>query len=80
MDYENALKLSGLDTLKERRVKLCQNFAKTCIKSGKHDDMFPLNNHYSKTRNHEKYQVMGANTGRLANSAFPYMQRLLNQF
>ena len=78
LDYSNALKTTGLETLKERRVKLCINFASNCVKSGKHSDMFPLNSQAMKTRNYERFHVMGAKNGRLANSALPYMQRLLN--
>ena len=32
-----------------------------------------------KNRNTEKYDVKYANTGRLKNSAIPYMQRLINK-
>ena len=78
-DYSSALDRTGLDTLKERRVKLCKNFATKTIKSGKFSDMFPLNTQAVKTRARETYQVTSAKTGRLAKSAIPYMQRLLNE-
>ena len=76
--YPEALKLSGLDTLSERRSKLCLNFAKKCTKSEKTSEMFPLNTKVVNTRNHEQFNVTKARTDRLAKSAIPYMQRLLN--
>ena len=41
-------------------------------------DIFPLNDEVRVTRISEKYKVTKANTDRLAKSAIPYMQRLLN--
>ena len=74
--YTDALLVTNLKTLKERRVQLCRAFAKKCVKNG--SDLFPLNITEKGTRNREKYFVTHANTSRLANSAVPYMQRLLN--
>ena len=78
-DYENALALTGLDTLKQRRIILCKKFAKNCLKSEKTSNMFPLNPSTVDTRHHEKYYVQPAATSRLANSAIPFMQRLMNE-
>ena len=58
---------------------LCKKFAKNCIKNQKMAHMFPLNPSNVNTRNKEKYFVQPATTGRLAKSAIPYMQRLLNE-
>ena len=77
--YDQALAVTGLQNLFERRVTLCKKFATQCLKSEKTRDMFPLNPSSVDTRNHEKYFVQPATTGRLADSAIPYMQRLLNQ-
>ena len=76
--YSDALKVTGLDTLKARRAKLCLNFAKGCIKNDVTSDIFSVNSSTANTRNHEKYYVYPAKTGRLANSAIPYMAGLLN--
>ena len=76
--YENALKFSGLQSLYDRRTTLCKKFALQCTKNDKTSDMFPLNPSKVKTRKPEKYIVQQASTGRLADSAIPYMQRLLN--
>ena len=72
--YDSALSLCSLPTLKERRNQLCLSFAKKCTKNDRTSDMFPLNNF----SHHEKYFVTKASTGRLAKSAIPSMQRLLN--
>ena len=79
--YDQALKVSGLPTLEQRRILLCQKFATKCLKNEKNCDMFPLNEHSMavKTRHPEKFYVQPAKTGRLQDSAIPYMQRLLNK-
>ena len=76
--YENALHSCSLDSLKARRKKLCLNFARKCIKHDKTQHIFPLNSNASSDRVGEKFEVTFARTSRLANSAVPYMQRLLN--
>ena len=80
--YSNALSMTGLSTLFERRSNLCLRFAKSCVKNKQTNNMFPLNpvshNYDVKTRSREKYFVTLARTERLKSSAIPYMQRLLN--
>ena len=78
VSYDNALDLCSLQKLGDRRNQLCYNFAKKCTKNPKTSGMFPLNIPLKNTRNPEKYMVTPANTNRLANSAIPHMQRLLN--
>ena len=80
--YENALDVTCLTTLAERRLKLCLSFAKKCLKHQEMKQMFPLNpsNEASNTRFREKYKVDSSRTGRHMNSAIPYMQRLLNRY
>ena len=78
ISYENALKITSLPRLSDRRTQLCKTFAIKCTKNRKTGDMFPLNKNPSKIRNPEKYEVTYANTDRLAKSAIPYMQKLLN--
>ena len=77
-DYSSALQLTGLESLYERRTQLSLNFAKKCLKNDKTSDIFPLNTKTVNTRPHEKYFVTRARTERLAKSAVPYLQRLLN--
>ena len=78
ISYENALSVTDIETLPERREELCLHFAKKCTKSSKTADMFPLNPVINERRPHEKCQMSIANTDRLHDSAIPYMQRLLN--
>ena len=77
-DYSSALKLTGLDRLQDRRTNLSLSFAKKCLKNKNNKDLFPLNVKSVNTREHEKYYVTPAQTERLAKSAVPYLQRLLN--
>ena len=78
ISYNNALEVTKLSTLEERRVKLMQNFATKCTQNEKTAHMFPLNENKS-TRVSEKFKVPFAYTKRLANSAIPTMARLLNK-
>ena len=77
-NYEDALTLCSLSTLADRRQLLCLRFAKKCVKEPKTTDMFPKNVPVYNTRYPEEFYVTPANTNRLAKSAIPYMQRLLN--
>ena len=79
--YKKSLSYLDLDTLNERRDKLCLKFALRGAKNEKFSHMFPLNdkNHEMKTRNVEKYFVQHTNTARLQNSPLIYMQKLLNE-
>ena len=76
--YDQALKVSGLISLKERRVQLCMKFATKCVKSERNRDMFPRKQFVRTTRNPEKFIVTSSKTDRLKDSAIPYMQKLLN--
>ena len=78
-NYENALKITGLETLRSRRKNLCLRFAQNCVKSEHNKRMFPVNTKVVNTRPHEKFVVTQARTERLAKSSIPYMQRLLNE-
>ena len=79
--YKNAQKTLDLESLDERRVKLCLNFALKCTKNKKVQNWFPKNlkKHEMETRNTEKYHVYHAHTERLKKSAIIYMQKLLNE-
>ena len=78
--YEHALTSTKLQTLQERRKDLCLTFAKKSLSNNRTKDIFPLNTVTTDTttRHREKYCVQMARTDRLAESAIPYMQRLLN--
>ena len=78
-NYKSALFTCSLLTLKERRNALCLSFAKKCIKNERTSDMFPLNSQSYDTRHMEKFFVTKAKGNRLAKSAIPHMQKLLNR-
>ena len=80
-NYEDALKILKMESLEDRRVRLCLKFAKNCLKNEKMKKLFPLaqNNHSMKTRSTEKFKVHKARTDRYKKSAIPYMQSLLNE-
>ena len=79
--YEDALSKANLESLENRREELCKKFATKCLKNEKTRSMFPTNlkTHKMSTRDEESFDVKFAHTGRLQNSAIPYMQRLLNK-
>ena len=79
LSYQNSLELCGLESLKTRRNKLSLSFALKCLKSESTKDMFPVRNIQADTRFSERYVVTKSCTERLANSAIPFMQRLLNK-
>ena len=76
--YQNSLKIVGLDSLTARRTQLCLKFARKCTRNENTKHIFPPNTCEISTRGHKTYKVTFASTNRLANSAIPYMQRLLN--
>ena len=80
VSYENALRMSNLKTLKDRRNELCLTFAKRCLKNEKAKDIFPLNSskNANNVRNPNTFQVYHANTKRLQQSPIIFMQHLLN--
>ena len=79
-NYENALKLAGLQSLEERRDAMSLKFAKNCLKNSNFSKLFPKNQkkHLMEKRNSFKYLVKKANTERLKRSSIPYMQKQLN--
>ena len=80
-EYNTSLQKVNIQSLYERRISLCENFATNTASHEKLHTFFPQNheNLFSKTRHPEKYQVNMALTERYKSSSIPYMQRLLNQ-
>ena len=76
--YAQALEVTQLPTLDDRRTTLCKKFAKKCVRNKKTSHMFPINQSLPDTRYSEKFFVQHTRTDRLKDSAIPYMQRLLN--
>ena len=78
ISYDNALELSGLPTLCDRRYQLSLRFALKCSKEPKTQHMFPQTAS-SRTRHQERYTVPFAYTERHRRSAIPSMARQLNE-
>ena len=80
-DYQSALNILELQSLKDRRKDLCLRFAQKCHSNPKIKELFPPNNrtHLMKPRSLEHFQVLYANTERLGRSPVIYMQTLLNK-
>ena len=78
--YKKALIRLGMETLNERRQKLCLNFAQKCVKNPRTTHMFPENikTHDMKTRKGNIFQVQNAVSERLKKSPIIFMQNLLN--
>ena len=80
-NYEQALKYLHIDTLDQRRQKLCLSFAKKCIKLNNMKSLFPIlkRKHDMETRLNMKYEVNMARSQKYKFSAIPQMQRMLNK-
>ena len=78
--YENALKTLDIESLYDRRERLCLEFARKCLGNEKMKKLFKENPklHEMETRNKEKYEITYAKTSRFKKSPIIYMQRLLN--
>ena len=79
--YKSALKELNLDTLNDRRKKLCLKFAKKSLQNEKVKSMFSLSKskHHMKMRKQQKFHEKTSKTSRYNNSAIPYMTRILNE-
>ena len=80
LNYEDALKLTKMESLEERRGLISLKFAKNCLKNVNFSKPFPLKkiSHAMNVRNPEKYVVKSSNTERLKRSSIPFLQRQLN--
>ena len=80
--YKNGLKMLNLDTLDERRRKMCLKFAQNCLKNEKVKSMFPqkISKHKMQLRKTNKFEINKQRTKRYQQSAIPYMQELLNNY
>ena len=79
-NYKDALKLTKMDSLEERRGLIGLKFAKNCLKNQNFSKLFPLKktNHAMNVRNPDRYLVKSAKTERYKKSTIPFLQRLLN--
>ena len=73
--YNDALDLTGLQTLEVRRLQLCYEFAQKCTTSDRYSDWFPrnINHSYSMSlRCPSTYQVPKYRTNRLVTALSPF--------
>ena len=77
--YTSALKSMCMDTLFNRRTKLCKKFARKSVKSSKFSNWFKVNKKISITRNkQEKYCKVYSRTVRFDKSPLSYLTSILN--
>ena len=79
-NYKNALELTNLETLEERRDKLCLKFAKKAEKNVKHKNWFKLRPKTNTRQQNVKYFEVVARTERLRRSTIPYLTNCLNNY
>ena len=78
-DYENALDILGLESLEERRNKLCSKFALKSAKHTKHKNWFKPNLKTINTRGKKpKYCPVYSNHTRFNKSPLSFLTYLLN--
>ena len=80
--YTESLNQLNLVTLFERREKLCLKFALNSSENPKTKQLFTLRKktHNQITRTENKYEVFSSKTERMARSAVPHLQNLLNKY
>ena len=84
-NYEQALKVSSLDSLSDRRDQKCLNFGLKSLLHPVPSQMFPVNPQvFSKpsheSTNKEHFIVNWAKSESYKTSAIPYIQRMLNEY
>ena len=79
--YSQTLKSLNIETLFERREKLCLRFAKKSLNVDNFKHLFPLykNEHNMKKRFSQKYEQAKVSSKRYKMSTIPHMQRMLNK-
>ena len=79
-NYKEGPRKLKIETLDQRREKLCLKFAQNCLKNEKVRNFFPKKKsiHHMKKRKGQKFVMNKTNTRRYKRSAIPYMQNLLN--
>ena len=79
-DYTSALEKIGLETLEQRRYKLCENFVKKAIKDPKHKQWFDEYNQVGAKTRSDKTQYITPlyRLERYQRSPIPYLTDILN--
>ena len=79
LSYSQALELTGLQSLEERRQYLCLEFARKVFKSSTPKQWFLPANPIRSLRNNRSCLEPKCKTERYRNSPIPYLSRLLNE-
>lgn len=69
---------ANVTTLRDRRIKMTDNFANKCLQSDRFRKWFPENDTRRSGRQSEKYKEFFAKNDRLRDSPLFYMRRRLN--
>ena len=77
LNYYKKLRILGLETLEQRREKICLTFAKRTLKS-RHSSIFERTNTTYNTRQQTVFRECRSNTSRFYKSPLNYLTRLLN--
>ena len=78
LSYAKMREMSGLDTLRSRRIALCDKFAAGCLKGERFRDWFPKHVPGRVSRQSLLYSEFFARCDRLKNSPLYFMRRRLN--
>ena len=86
VSYDNALDILECENLDDRRVKLCENFAKKSLKNSRYKSWFCANNsppptintRHEATKVHTMFNPIMTRTDRFKKSPLPYLTDLLN--
>ena len=78
LSYAEMREKSGLQTLRARRIELCDKFATKCIRSDRFRHWFPEHIPGRRSRQELKYKEEFARCDRLKNSPLFYMRRRMN--
>ena len=78
--YTETLHQLELQTLEDRRLHLCQQFAHKCLESQRYSTWFPTNPkiHSMRLRHTKSFHVPRCNTNRYRDSAIPFLTDIVN--
>ena len=81
--YSDALELLEIESLENRRSKICEKFAKKCLNNPRYSRWFHSKEYTKPTHNtrsdKSKLEPVSTRTLRYKNSAIPYLTELLNK-
>ena len=78
-NYDSALEKLEMETLEERRTRICQNFATKASKHPKHQSWFKTNEPIATRSVKPHYREPLSRLSRYKDSPIPYLTNLLNK-